>query len=195
MMRRAGGGPDDAAAQRAAEFERLVRGHIPSWFATAYRWTGGVDSAEDLVQDLLVKLFSRLDEIRQIERLRPWAARVMYRLFVDRLRRENSSPVAYGIEGSGDDDEEGPEIADDRPGPPQLTERQLAQEALLAAWSQLSAEHRVVLAMHEIEGYTLAELADVTGTTIGTLKSRLHRARARLRELLLKERFEPPERV
>jgi RNA polymerase sigma-70 factor (ECF subfamily) len=55
---------------------------------------------------------------------------------------------------------------------------------LAAALAQLSVEHRTVLLMHDAEGYKLMEIQEITGTELGTLKSRLHRARARLRELL-----------
>jgi RNA polymerase sigma-70 factor (ECF subfamily) len=56
--------------------------------------------------------------------------------------------------------------------------------ALDAALSQLSDEHRVVVLLHDTEGYKLDEIHQLTGTPVGTLKSRLHRARARLRDIL-----------
>src|SRR5262245_39417832 len=82
-----------AATGDAAEFERLLREHVPALYRSAYRWTGTVDRAEDLVQQLLMRLYPRLAELRKLDRLRPWALRVMYRIFVDELRRERASPV------------------------------------------------------------------------------------------------------
>ncbi len=82
----------------AAEFERLLREHVPALYRSAYRWTGAVDRAEDLVQQLLVRLYPRLAELRELDQVRPWALRVMYRIFVDELRRERSSPVQFGAE-------------------------------------------------------------------------------------------------
>ncbi|MGH8197457.1 MAG: RNA polymerase sigma factor [Steroidobacteraceae bacterium] len=195
MFRRRGQRRSGPAARRAAEFELLLRVHIPALYRSAYRWTGSTDRAEDLVQDLLLKLFPRLDELKAVEQLRPWATRVMYRIFVDQLRRERSSPVRFDSESLPPDDGEHPGVADESPGPPELTENLLTQERLTAAWTMLSDEHRVVLALHDIEGYGLAELEDMTGIPVGTLKSRLHRARLRLRDLLLKERFDPTGRV
>jgi RNA polymerase sigma-70 factor (ECF subfamily) len=55
---------------------------------------------------------------------------------------------------------------------------------LQRAFSELSEDHRLVVLLHDSEGYKLTEIQDVTGTPVGTLKSRLHRARARLREIL-----------
>ena len=61
--------------------------------------------------------------------------------------------------------------------------------------AELGEEHRVVLSMHDIEDYTLPELAQIMDIPLGTLKSRLHRARARLRELLAAERISAADRV
>ena len=65
----------------------------------------------------------------------------------------------------------------------------------MRAWERLGEEHRAVLSMHDIEDYTLPELAQIMDIPLGTLKSRLHRARARLRELLAAERIIAADRV
>lgn len=187
-----------AASGDAAEFERLLREHVPALYRSAYRWTGTVDRAEDLVQQLLVRLYPRLAELRELDRVRPWALRVMYRIFVDELRREHASPVQFGVEESSDAElapGEGEAWIDTGPGPAELTEQDLIQERVMRAWEQLGEEHRVVLAMHDIEDYTLPELARIMDIPLGTLKSRLHRARARLRELLAAERILAADRV
>ena len=191
-MRMSGAGTGDAA-----EFERLLRPHIPVFYRSAYRWTGAVDRAEDLVQQLLVRLYPRLAELRALEQVRPWALRVMYRIFVDELRRTRASPVQFGLEatddeGSGAEDET---WLDPGPEPAELVEQQITQERLLRAWEQLGEEHRAVLSLHDIEDYTLPELAQIMDIPLGTLKSRLHRARARLRELLAAERISDADRV
>lgn len=179
----------------AAEFDHLLRDHVPALYRSAYRWTGAVDRAEDLVQELLVRLYPKLDELRGLERIRPWALRVMYRIFVDQVRRERSSPVQFGAELPEDGDDETLDPIDPTAGPPELLEQELTQERVLAAWETLGEEHRVVLSMHDIEDYSLPELAQIMDIPVGTLKSRLHRARARLRELLATERIESLDRV
>jgi RNA polymerase sigma factor (sigma-70 family) len=180
----------------AAEFDHLLREHVPALYRAAYRWTGAVDRAEDLVQELLVRLYPKLDELRSLDKIRPWALRVMYRIFVDQVRRTRSSPVQFGAEPREDNgDEEGQEFIDPSQGPAELLDRQLTQERVVAAWESLGEEHRVVLSMHDIEDYSLPELAEIMGVPIGTLKSRLHRARAKLRDLLVTERSESLDRV
>ena len=181
----------------AVEFERLLREHVPALYRSAYRWTGAVDRAEDLVQQLLARLYPRLAELRALDQLRPWALRVMYRIFVDQLRRERASPVQFGADPVASDDLPAEDDAwvDPGPGPLELTDRDVTQERLLRAWERLGEEHRMVLSMHDIEDYTLPELARIMDIPLGTLKSRLHRARARLRELLAAERIVAADRV
>jgi RNA polymerase sigma-70 factor (ECF subfamily) len=181
----------------AAEFERLMREHVPALYRSAYRWTGTADRAEDLVQQLLVRLFPRLAELRELDRLRPWALRVMYRIFVDGVRRERASPVQFGVEAAADGEATNEDEAwvDSGPGPAELVERELTQERLVRAWERLGEDHRVVLSLHDIEDYSLPELAQIMDIPLGTLKSRLHRARARLRELLAAERIIAADRV
>lgn len=181
--------------RRAAEFERLLREHVPALYRIAYRWTGAVDRAEDLVQDLLTRLYPRLDELRALEQIRPWATRVMYRMFVDQVRRQRNSPVQFGLELDDDDTDGEYEALVDELEPEILVDRELTQARIAIAWNELSEEHRVVLSMHDIEEYSLVEISAVTDTPVGTLKSRVHRARARLRGLLERERFGVADRV
>jgi RNA polymerase sigma-70 factor (ECF subfamily) len=183
-------------ANAAAEFDHLLRDHVSALYRAAYRWTGAVDRAEDLVQELLVRLYPKLDELRALERIRPWALRVMYRIFVDQVRRERSSPVQFGTDPADDgSEEEAQELTDPSAGPAELLEQELTQERVLAAWDRLGEEHRVVLSMHDIEDYSLPELAQIMDVPVGTLKSRLHRARAKLKGLLAKERNSTLDRV
>lgn len=182
--------------RRAAEFDQLMRDHIPSLYRSAFRWTGTVDQAEDLVQDLLARLYPRLDELRALEQVKPWAMRVMYRIFIDQFRRQRNSPVQFGFdEGVEDDTQSEFERSAEEGEPEVLVERQLTQERIAAAWAHLSDDHRIVLSMHDIEEYSLVEIAAMTDTPVGTLKSRVHRARAHLRELLSRERSDGTDRV
>ena len=180
-------------------FEELLEPLIPVFYRHAFRWTAARDQAEDLVQELLVRLYPRMDELAKLDQVQPWALKVMYRIFVDQYRREQNSPVRSldALPSAGRDGGDPPldGCADDSPQPPELVERELTGERLAAAWAQLGTDHRVVVALHDIEGYGLEELAVMLGAPVGTLKSRLHRARARLRELLAGEPFGGAARV
>ena len=181
------------------DFERLVRPHLDHLYKLAYRFTGAADRAEDLIQELLVRLYSRRNELEKIQVLRPWLVRVMYRLFIDQTRRDARAPYLSiadtNVAATEEDGDPYAAIADPAPGPDAEFELSLDRERLMRAWEELSAEHQAVLALHEVEGYTLEELEALLETNLGTVKSRLHRARTRLAQLLEREPFDALERV
>ena len=172
----------------SADFETLVRPHVDHLYRVAYRFTGRQEDAEDLVQDLLVKLYPRQAELAAVEQLRPWLTRVLYRHFVDQYRKQRRLTLLGGGGGGDEDDGSGEpsfdKFAADTPGPEAETAAGLRRDRLQQALGQLSRDHRAVLMLHDAEGYTLVELSEVLEVPTGTLKSRLHRARARVRELL-----------
>ena len=176
----------DSAAE---EFDLLMRGHVRPLYRYAFRWTGDADQAEDLVQETLTRLFSELPRLREIEQIRPWAARVMYRIFIDWLRRANRSPVVFvGRSGATgeflDEEDEHVEARDEAWSTEELTEQAFERERIVMAWARLARHHRVVLSLYDIEGYSLEEVANIIEVPVGTAKSRLSRARNRLRDLL-----------
>jgi RNA polymerase sigma-70 factor (ECF subfamily) len=165
-----------------ATFEKLVQPHFDRLWRLAFRLTGSKPEAEDLFQELLIKAFGKLDDLVAIEQPAAWLCRVMYNLFIDERRRfarrrmhtvEEGFLPDEGLEGlAGDSD------------PVRDNERLEKLKRLDLALGQLSDEHRVVVLLHDTEGYKLEEIHELTGTPVGTIKSRLHRARARLREIL-----------
>ena len=162
------------------QFEELLQPHLQQLYKLAYRFTGQRADAEDLVQDVVVKLYPRLQEIQKIEQLGPWLARVLYRHFVDRVRSKQRSPLhLVDKDESVLDDHK-----DEMPDPAENIEAVLLQNRLQGALNQLNEDQRAVMILHDVEGYTLNEIHSMHDVSIGTLKSRLNRARARLRELL-----------
>jgi RNA polymerase sigma-70 factor (ECF subfamily) len=169
-----------SAAQR---FEALVQPHYDVLYRTAYRFTRSIHDAEDLVQEVCVRAYPRLQELEQLEQPRGWLLCVMYRLFVDLSRRYERRHVA-SLETTGD-----AALVSADPGPAERTEAAFTAERLDRAWQRLDNDQRALLALHDIEGYTLKELNAMTGLKEGTLKSRLHRARVRLGRLLQREQI------
>lgn len=165
-----------ASGPAAETFEARLRPHLERLYRLAYRFTGTREAAEDLVQELCVRLYPRHAELQALEQPGPWLARALHNLFVDQMRRQGRSPVEAV--------EELPEVASQAPGPEELTARDLTLERVEAALARLPPEQRAVLAWHDLEGYTLEELAESRDLPLGTLKSRLHRARAALQRLL-----------
>ena len=161
-----------------ASFEELLASHMEPLYRTAYRFSGNQHDAEDLVQDLLIKLYPRHAELLKVERLRPWLTRVLYNLYVDSRRSEGRSPIESGHDDLLDRQESGFD------GPMQALHQESLQQRILQGMEQLGDDHRVLLILHDIESYTLPEVSEILGVPVGTLKSRLHRSRAKLKKIL-----------
>ena len=166
----------------ADDFEQRIGPHVDGLYRLAFRLTGNRHDAEDLVQELLTRLYDRRRQLREISDLRPWLARSLYNLYIDTLRSHNRTPFSQL-----DDDESRLERLPDQG----QTGYDDADRVLMQALGRLSETHRSLILFHDVEGYTLPELSQILAQPIGTLKSRLHRARARLRELLREHDMEP----
>lgn len=166
-------------------FERLLQPHLDRLYRLAFRLTGGKTQAEDLFQDVLTKVFLRLDELVEIEHPGSWLCRVMYNHFIDDRRRFARRRLVSLDEGILPD--QSVESAPGGPDPVADAERTDNIMRLGKALSELSDEHRLVVLLHDTEGYKLQEIHEITGDPVGTIKSRLHRARARLREILVED--------
>ena len=167
---------------RHTQFEQLVGPHLKQLYKLAYRYTGQRDDAEDLVQDVLLKLFPRLEEMQSVDKLGPWLSRVLYRQYVDQYRRQQRSPITYM-----DDEETVYEThASEQAGPAAVTNNEMTHQVLEQALNQLNEDQRILIMLNDVEGYSLQEINEMLDIPVGTLKSRLSRARNKLREIIHK---------
>jgi RNA polymerase sigma-70 factor (ECF subfamily) len=168
-------------------FADLVRPHLKALYRLAYRLTGNVHDAEDLFQDLLLKVYARLDDLCRVEKRRSWLARVLYTLFIDTKRRAARSPLQLAVDNTNGEVVQPLEQLPDTMGggePEADAIRDAEQRRLQQALERLTDEQRTILILADVEGFTLGELETILDSPRGTVKSRLHRARARLREIL-----------
>ena len=165
-----------------ASFDALLRPHLDRLYRLAYRLAGSKPEAEDLFQDVLLKTFVRLDDLLDVREPGSWLCRVMYNHFIDNRRRFARARLVSVEESRlpGQSVESLPGDLD----PVRDAERRDNIMRLDRALAALSDEHRLVVLLHDTEGFKLAEIHGITGDPVGTIKSRLHRARARLREIL-----------
>ncbi|MBE02507.1 MAG: RNA polymerase subunit sigma-24 [Oceanospirillales bacterium] len=178
--------------RRKKRFEALVQPHLEGMYRFAFRLTGQQQDAEDLVQDVVVKLYPRLSELESVDQLRPWLNRVLYRQFVDQLRRRNRQgehALTDLVDGDGQNDWLDTLDAEDD-GPVSKLARAQLGPALDEALSTLAPDQRALLLLHDVDGWRQEDIADVLGIPLGTVKSRLHRLRSALRKRL-QRRLEP----
>jgi RNA polymerase sigma factor (sigma-70 family) len=176
--------------RETGSFENALRPHIRPLYRLAVHYCGNPQEAEELLQELLYRLYMRQSEVLAVEKLRPWLVRVLYNLFVDRFRRDQLRPAAFSELGWEEEANETAVMPQAEEQPEREFEQGLTRERLLASLQKLPPPQRVLLLMHDVEEYTLLELETILETPLGTLKSRLHRARERLRGILLEEGLE-----
>lgn len=173
------------------EFEDLLRPHIQSLFRLAVRWCGNTHDAEDLLQAMLCKLYPMHNQIKAVDALRPWLVRVLYRQFVDGVRHKTRQPINFSDTSLSDDDdyEHKTPVAAGAPieSPEAVFEAGVLTQRLQAALDRMPVSRRVLIIMHDVESYSLEEISLAMDIPVGTVKSRLHRARERMRELLLND--------
>ncbi len=167
----------------------LLRPHLTKLYRFAFRLTGRRADAEDLVQDTLLKVYKRQTDLAALDDAGQWLARVLYNQFVDDTRRYGRSPLRLVADDMAPD-----ELSASANEPDELFERGEDEAALTRALERLPEQQRIVVLLHDAEGYTLSELEKLIDVPVGTLKSRLHRARRRLVELLPRERGESAEK-
>jgi RNA polymerase sigma factor (sigma-70 family) len=163
-------------------FDAFVRPHLQQLYRLAYRLTFSRDDAEDLVQDVLIKLYPRLKELAAVDNPVSWMSRVLLNQYIDDYRRQQRSPLV-----SVEDESRFYQLVENLgPQPDDVAEREYSVQRLQSALQGLNMEQRMVILLHDVEGYSLEEIRQMRDVPLGTLKSRLHRARSKLQQSLKK---------
>jgi RNA polymerase sigma factor (sigma-70 family) len=174
------------AAQRGdvESFNALVRLYEGRVYNLCYRMLGDADSAADAAQDAFLSAFRNLRSFRGGS-FRSWMLRIATNTCYDVLRARKRRPaVSLDAEADDEDDASPLQIADDAESPTDFALRRELAQAIQLGLAGLPEDQRVVLILSDIEGLAYEEIAEVTSTNLGTVKSRLSRGRARLRDIL-----------
>jgi RNA polymerase sigma-70 factor (ECF subfamily) len=163
-------------------FDVLVRPHFDALYAAARRLTRSPHDAEDLVQEVCLKAFGRLDELERIEFSRAWLLKVLYHEFIDGKRRNQRSPVSIAATGAETDEPD--RTPADSTQPDELVDREQSIGRIQRAMRLLNPEQCALVVMHDVEGYSIDELCKLNGAPAGTIKAQLHRTRVKLGRLL-----------
>jgi len=173
-------------------FDLIVQRHKVSLFNFIYRFLYDRDSAEDLTQEVFIRIYKNIKNYRSdMAGFRTWMYRIAANLCKNEIRnRSRRSKVLLDSPISKDEDDEPLEnIQDTSPGPDVLLEKKELYESLNLAISHLPEKFRTVLILRDIEGMSYDEIANIIGKPEGTVKSRLNRARLMLKDRLKTKDF------
>lgn len=179
---------DELLVERAkkgdvAAFEQLIAQYQKSVYNTAFRLTGNHEDASDVAQEAFVKVYTSLPDFRGDSSFKTWLFRIVHNACNDelrkRIRKRTSSLSDIVFNEDGDLSRQIPDPSD---GPEQSLDRIETQRVVQQSINELEDEYRIVVVMREIQGLSYNEIADALGINLGTVKSRLNRARHALKE-------------
>ncbi len=172
-----------------AAFEELVKRHQRTVYALLYQLAPDWVDTSDLAQEVFIRVWRSINNLRNPSSFRGWLTQIVTNLFYDELRRRpRRLPTVSMDEGLNPDSEEGELVTRDIPDislPPdeKVLNRELS-EIIREAMAKLPEQFRTAIVLREVEGLSYEEIAVLTKTEMGTVKSRIARARTKLQELL-----------
>ena len=182
--------PDTDLISRAAggdisAFQMLVERHRSMVYRVAYQFAGNHHDAEDIAQEVFIKVYRSLDRFRQDAQLTSWIYRIVMNACIDHRRRQRPDVTA----AFGEDAERRMLNApEETPGPEECAYAGEIGEVLELEIGRLPKGQRVVFVMRHYQGMKLCEIASALGLAEGTVKRQLHAAVHRLREALAQAR-------
>ena len=167
-------------------FDELVDRYQRRLLSFVYRTIGDRERAEDLVQEVFIRVHRHLARFDQTKKFSTWAYTIASNLAKNELRNRSRNPLVLfqAFKKNWEADHRPLQFEDPQNRPDDLYRRRHLRELVDWSVAQLPEHHRVVFVLRELEGKSYEEIADITGCNLGTVKSRLNRARNRFAQLI-----------
>jgi|CZCB01.1.fsa_nt_gi RNA polymerase sigma-70 factor (ECF subfamily) len=170
----------------AGDFEALVMEHGQQLYNIALRMTGNEEDANDLTQEALLRAYKAFSKWKRECSFSSWLFRIATNLYIDQVRRRKrirfeslDSPIV-----TDDGEKLSRTIESDARSPQSMAEAAEVQEKVQLALQKLSPEFRMSIILCDIQGFSYAEISEIMDCSIGTVRSRIHRARRALKDHL-----------
>lgn len=172
----------------ALDFEAVVAKYGKQVYNIAYRMVGDKHEAEDLTQEAFLRAYKSLASLKEDDLVDRWLYRIVSNVTIDHLRRRPKRPyLSLNEPISTDEGEVTPEVADWSSSPDVRIETEQFEGCIQQALSELPPDFRLCLVLCDVEGLSYEEISRTLQCSIGTVRSRIHRARKSVREKLAKQ--------
>lgn len=167
-------------------FETLIQSHQKKVYNIALRMTKNHEDAQELAQDAIVRAFTSIGKFRGDSSFSTWLYRITMNVCTDFLRKRSKAVLISMEQGAvANDNQQAIQIEEEAPGPDELAEKNQLKKLVRDAMDSLSDEHRQVLIFRDIMDMSYKEIADTLNVNEGTIKSRINRARAGLKKIIM----------
>lgn len=161
-------------------FEKLIDSYQKKVFNLCYRYLDNYDDAEELSQEVFIKVYRAISGFKEESSLGTWIYRIAVTTCIDELRKKKKY-TAVSI-----NQDNGLELQDTEPGLYDNYEKKETKKAIEDAIKSLHYDHRIVVVLRDMQGFSYEEISEIIDVPLGTVKSRIKRARENIKEYLIK---------
>ena len=167
-------------------FQELVERYQSRLLNFIYRTIGDREKAEDLVQEVFIRVYRHIHRFDRTKKFSTWVYTIASNLAKNELRNRSRNPLVLfqTIKGNWDDEDRPLQFEDTTARPDDLYRKRHLRELVAETVAKLPAHHREVFVLRELEGKSYEEIAEITDCNLGTVKSRLNRARNAFAEII-----------
>ncbi|MDP3387150.1 MAG: sigma-70 family RNA polymerase sigma factor [Eubacteriales bacterium] len=167
-------------------FEELIKEYKKVAYNIALKMLKNKEDAEDVSQEALIKVYKSIDRFNMDSSFKTWLYRIVVNTCLDHVRKNKENPISIDQPIHSGHDEFYMEVEDNRPTPQEVLETKLTQKMVMDAVNELEEDFRSIIILRDINDLSYEEISEIIECNIGTVKSRISRARQKLKEILEK---------
>lgn len=168
-------------------FDELIEKYEKTAYNIAFRMLKNPEDAMDVSQEAFIKVFKSIKTFNFESAFSTWLYRIVTNTCLDFLRKRNTNVYSIDNPIHTDEGEIERDIPDESDTPEELLEKKLTKELVNNSISKLDENHRVVIILRDIQGFSYEEISKIIDCSIGTVKSRINRARKNLKDIIVKD--------
>lgn len=170
-------------------FETLVRTYEKTVYNVAYRLLPNEEDAKDMTQEVFIKIYKNIDKYNESAKFSTWVYTITYNTCIDEIRkRKNKTALSMDAKWETSEGEISIDLPDSSPSPEDVLMTKETKNEVQQAINRMNDEHKTFLIMRDIQDLSYNEIAEIASVSLGTVKSKISRARGQLKKILVASR-------